>query len=104
MQVFESGKLKTINLEYSKRKDAFFGHDPAMIIPLVSEGEKLGVLGVWRRKQGIPMLRPQDRDLAFTVASNLAIDHSRRAGKRPVRQKGVEKVSSTRCLNKFNSR
>ena len=72
MQVFESGKLKTVNLEYSKRADQFFGHDTAMIIPLMSEGERLGVLGIWRRKQGSPMLRPQDRDLAFTVAGNLA--------------------------------
>lgn len=72
MQVFESGKLKTVNLEYSKRADPIFGHDPAMIIPLMSEGEKLGVLGLWKRKQGSPMLRPQDRELALTVAGNLA--------------------------------
>ena len=72
LQVFESGKLKTVNLEFSKRGDPFFGHDTAMIIPLMSEGEKLGVLGLWKRKQGSPMLRPQDRDLALTVAGNLA--------------------------------
>ncbi len=72
MQVFESGKLKTVNLEYSKRGDTFFGHDTAMIIPLMLEGEKLGVLGLWKRKPGSPMLRPQDRELALTVAGNLA--------------------------------
>lgn len=72
LQAFESGKLKTVNLEYSKRADAFFGHDKAMIIPLMSEGDKLGVLGLWKRHEGIPMLRPQDRDIALTVAGNLA--------------------------------
>ncbi len=72
IQVFESAKLKTINQEYSKRGDAVFGHDTAMIIPLMSEGERLGVLGLWKRKQGSPMLRPQDRELALTVAGNLA--------------------------------
>lgn len=72
LQVFENGKLKTVNIEYSKRGDPFFGHDTAMIIPLISEGEKLGVMGLWRRKQGSPMLRPQDRELALTVAGNLA--------------------------------
>lgn len=72
LQAFESGKLKTVNLEYSKKADAFFGHDTAMIIPLMSEGERLGVLGLWRRNQGSPSLRPQDRELALTVAGNLA--------------------------------
>ncbi|MBX9687042.1 MAG: GAF domain-containing protein, partial [Candidatus Obscuribacterales bacterium] len=72
MQVFESGKLKIINQEYSKRGDSVFAHDTAMIIPLMSEGEKLGVLGLWKRKHGSPMLRPQDRELALTVAGNLA--------------------------------
>ncbi|MBX9573744.1 MAG: diguanylate cyclase [Candidatus Obscuribacterales bacterium] len=72
LQAFESGKLKTVNLEYSKKADPFFGHDTAMIIPLMSEGERLGVLGLWRRNQGSPSLRPQDRELALTVAGNLA--------------------------------
>ena len=72
LQAFESGKLKTVNLEYSKKADAFFGHDTAMIIPLMSEGERLGVLGLWRRNIGSPSLRPQDRELALTVAGNLA--------------------------------
>lgn len=72
LQAFENGKLKTVNLEYSKRADPFFKHETAMIIPLMSEGERLGVLGLWRRNQGSPMLRPQDRELALTVAGNLA--------------------------------
>lgn len=72
LQAFESGKLKTVNLEYSKKADAFFGHDTAILIPLMTEGERLGVLGLWRRNQGSPSLRPQDRELALTVAGNLA--------------------------------
>ncbi|MBY0358178.1 MAG: diguanylate cyclase [Candidatus Obscuribacterales bacterium] len=72
VQVFESGKLKMINNEYSKRGDRFFGHDQALIIPLLSESEKLGVLGFWKRKEGSPALRLQDRDLALTVAGSLA--------------------------------
>lgn len=72
IQVFDSGKLKVVNLEYSKRGDRFFGHDPALIIPLLSEGDKLGVLGFWKRQENAAMLRPQDRELALTVAGNLA--------------------------------
>jgi diguanylate cyclase (GGDEF)-like protein len=89
VKVFESGKLNIINLEYSKRKDLFFGHDTAMIIPLMSEGEKLGVLGLWKRNQGIPMLRPQDRELAFTVAGNLASIIRAEQANAQVRQKGA---------------
>lgn len=72
IQVFDSGKLKVVNLEYSKRGDPFFKQDQAFIIPLLSEGDKLGVLALWKRKEGSPMLRPQDRDLALTVAGSLA--------------------------------
>lgn len=72
LQAFDSGKLKTVNTEFSKRADPFFQHDTAMIIPLMSEGEKLGVLGLWKRHEGSSMLRPQDREIALTVAGNLA--------------------------------
>jgi len=72
VQVFETPKLQLINLDFSKRKDAFFGHDTAMIIPLTSQGEKLGVLGLWRRKQESPRFRPRDKELALAVVPHLA--------------------------------
>lgn len=72
LQVFESGKLKIFNLEQTRRGDPFFGKTVVMLVPLMSEGERFGVLALWRRKDGAPILRPQDSDLAMTVASNLA--------------------------------
>lgn len=72
LQVFETGKLKVFNQEQTRRGDPFFGKQMVMLIPLMSEGERFGVLALWRRKEGAQALRPQDSDLAMTVASNLA--------------------------------
>lgn len=72
LQVYETGKIKVFNQEKSRRGDPFFGHNMAMVIPLMSEGERFGVLALWKRKEGAPALRLQDIDLAMTVASNLA--------------------------------
>ena len=72
VQVFESGRGKVVNAEYTRKGDPFFGHDTALIVPLLSEGERLGVLGLWERSPGTPPFRAQDRELALTIAGNLA--------------------------------
>jgi len=72
VQVYESGRVKPINVEYTRKGDPFFGHDTALVVPLLSEGERLGVLGLWERRPNQPQLRPQDNDLALTVAGQLA--------------------------------
>lgn len=72
VQVFESGRGKVVNAEYTRKGDPFFGHDTALIVPLLSEGERLGVLGLWERSPGTSAFRAQDRELALTIAGNLA--------------------------------
>jgi diguanylate cyclase (GGDEF)-like protein len=72
VQVFESGRGKVVNAEYTRKGDPFFGHDTALIVPLLSEGERLGVLGLCERSPGTPPFRAQDRELALTIAGNLA--------------------------------
>ncbi len=70
--VFESGRGRTINMEYSRKKDPFFGHDMALVLPLVSEGSRLGVIGLWQRQPSRPQFRPQDRELGLTIAGHLS--------------------------------
>ncbi len=70
--VYESGREKAINVEYSRKGDPFFGHDTAVIVPLVQEGERLGVMGLWERLPNKPTLWPSDRELARTVAVQLS--------------------------------
>jgi diguanylate cyclase (GGDEF)-like protein len=72
VSVFESGRGKVINAEYTRKGDPFFQHDTALIVPLISEGERLGVMGLWERHSGSPHFRAQDRELAITIAGNLA--------------------------------
>ncbi len=72
VSVFLSGHAKVINAEYTRKGDPFFRHDTALIIPLLSEGEGLGVLGLWEHRQDAAPFRFQDRDLALTIAGNLA--------------------------------
>jgi diguanylate cyclase (GGDEF)-like protein len=70
--VFESGRGKVINVEYSKKGDSFFGHDMALVLPLVSEGERLGVFVLWERKSDKMQFRLQDRELGLTIAGHLS--------------------------------
>jgi diguanylate cyclase (GGDEF)-like protein len=70
--VYESGKVKLVNVEYTRKGDSFFGHDTALIVPLISEGERLGVLALWQRPPKSAPFRAQDRELALTIAGNLA--------------------------------
>jgi diguanylate cyclase (GGDEF)-like protein len=72
LTAYESGKLKTVNAEYSRRGDPYFGHDTALVVPLISEGERLGVLGLWSRLPNRPALRPEDKDLVGNIAGQLA--------------------------------
>jgi diguanylate cyclase (GGDEF)-like protein len=70
--VFDSGHCKVINMEYSRKGDPFFGHDTALVLPLVAEGERLGVFGLWQRQSYKAQFRPQDRDLGLTIAGHLS--------------------------------
>lgn len=70
--VFESGRGKVVNMEYSRKGDPFFGHDMALVLPLVSEGHRMGVIGLWQRQPKRPQFRPQDRELGLTIAGHLS--------------------------------
>jgi diguanylate cyclase (GGDEF)-like protein len=70
--VFESGRGKEINMEYSRKSDSFFGHDMALILPLVSEAERLGVVGLWQRHSNKSPYRAEDRELGLTIAGHLS--------------------------------
>lgn len=70
--VFESGRGKIINAEFTRKGDPFFGHDMALVLPLVSEGERLGVIGLWQRLPSKPQFRPQDRELGLTISGHLS--------------------------------
>ena len=72
LNVFESGRGKVINMEYSRKGDSFFGHDMALVLPLVSEGERLGVVGLWQRQSNKNQFRAQDRELGLTIAGHLS--------------------------------
>ncbi|MDR3615150.1 MAG: diguanylate cyclase [Candidatus Obscuribacterales bacterium] len=72
VSVFESGRGKIVNVQYSRKGDSFFGHDVALVLPLVSEGERLGVIGLWQRLPNRPEFRPADRDLGLTIAGHLS--------------------------------
>ncbi len=70
--VFESARGKVVNMEYSRKGDPFFGHDMALVLPLISEGTRLGVIGLWQRQPKRPQFRPQDRELGLTIAGHLS--------------------------------
>ena len=70
--VFESGRNITVNAEFSRKADPYFGHDMALILPLISKGDRLGVIGLWQRLPNKPQFRPQDRDLGLTIAGHLS--------------------------------
>jgi diguanylate cyclase (GGDEF)-like protein len=70
--VFESGRVKIFNAEFTRKGDPFFKHETAIVLPLVSEGERLGVIGLWERMKNKPQFRAQDRDLGLTIAGHLS--------------------------------
>jgi diguanylate cyclase (GGDEF)-like protein len=70
--VFESGRGKIFNAEFTRKGDPFFKHETALVLPLVSEGERLGVIGLWERMKNKPQFRLQDRELGLTIAGHLS--------------------------------
>lgn len=75
VQVCEGkGKVRMINVEYTRKEDPYFGHDTALVVPLESEGDTLGVLGLWGRDdRKSRKFRPgDDPKLAQTICNNLA--------------------------------
>lgn len=71
--VYEVGRVRKINLEPTRKGDPFFKHDMALVVPLVSEGERLGVLGFWQRMPNQAELRQKDEDLVLNIAGQLAV-------------------------------
>ncbi|MCW5821531.1 MAG: diguanylate cyclase [Cyanobacteria bacterium TGS_CYA1] len=72
VEVFKSGRGKMINVEYSRKPDTFFKHDMALVLPLTSEGSRLGVIGLWQRQANKAEFRTQDRELGLTIAGHLS--------------------------------
>ncbi len=72
VSVFKSGHGKVINMEESRKSDAYFNHDTALILPLISEGERLGVIGLWQRQSKQTPFRAQDKELGLTIAGHLS--------------------------------
>lgn len=70
--VYDSGRARKINLEPTRKGDPFFRHDMALVVPLLAEGERLGVLGLWQRMPNKPELRQKDEDLVLNISSQLA--------------------------------
>jgi diguanylate cyclase (GGDEF)-like protein len=72
VEAYLSGTDRVINAEYTTKADPYFGHDTAIITPLNCENQRIGALGLWKLVSDHPGIRPQDRDLALTVATQLA--------------------------------
>jgi GAF domain-containing protein len=72
VSAFESGRVKVVNAEPTREGDSVFGHDLALILPLVSAGDRLGVFGLWQRLPGKTRFRAQDKELALTIAGCLS--------------------------------
>ena len=72
VSVFESGRGKVVNMEFSRKGDSFFGQDMALVLPLISEASRLGVIGLWQRQPKRPVFRAQDRELGLTIAGHLS--------------------------------
>jgi len=70
---YQASRGKLINVELPVKLDPFFGDDMAIILPLISNGERLGVIGLWQRLPNTPQYRPQDRELALTIAGHLSL-------------------------------
>jgi hypothetical protein len=72
--VYHSGRGATINVnaDSSGQSDQFFGRDLALLLPLISKGERLGVIGLWQRLPNKPQFRPQDRELGLMIAGHLS--------------------------------
>jgi diguanylate cyclase (GGDEF)-like protein len=74
VHVAETGKVRIINSEYTRKGDKLFGHEMALVVALESEGETLGVLGLWKQNEASRrQFRPvEDPKLLQTICNNLA--------------------------------
>lgn len=74
VQVCSTRKPRTISFELTGKRDSFFEQETALVVPLESEGETMGVVGFWKHAATGPRrFRPGDEPkLAQTVCNNLA--------------------------------
>jgi hypothetical protein len=72
VDVFRSGKVKVINAHFTRKRDSAFGHDTALLAPLISEDISIGVLGLWQRESNKPALMVEFSELALTIGTLLA--------------------------------
>jgi len=70
--VYQTGREKSFNPIYARKPDAYFGKDFALVVPLVSESEKVGVLALWKRAADAPAFKPKEQQLAKVVSGQLA--------------------------------
>ena len=69
---FKSGHGQVLNATAASNDDGFFRHDMALVLPLVSQGEHLGVAAWWERRGNKPQFALSDKELGTTVATTLA--------------------------------
>jgi hypothetical protein len=67
--VFESGRGKIVNAEFTRKEDSFFKHDMALLLPLTSQRERLGVIAWWQRLPNKPQFVPRDKELGLTIST-----------------------------------
>jgi hypothetical protein len=70
--VFSSGRVRVINAEFTRKGDSFFLHETALLLPLISRGECLGVIAWWGRLRNSAQFRPSDRALGMIIATSIA--------------------------------
>lgn len=69
---FKGGRGRVINSEYTRKGDPFFGHETALLVPLSSLGQAVGVAAWWQRRTTSSQLRPEDIKLAVNIGTYLA--------------------------------
>ncbi len=69
VEVFLSGQQKLINEEYNRKPHPTFRDQMALVLPLVSEGTRLGVIGLWKRAENRHDLH---KELGITIAGHLS--------------------------------
>lgn len=73
VSVFNSGDVRFISYSQFYKRDPIFGVETALLVPVISEGQKLGVLSVWKKLPGAKKeIQIADRDIAQTIASQLS--------------------------------
>ncbi len=73
MHVFRSGRGRVFNVEFTRKGDEFFGHETAMIFPLIARRKCFGVIAWWGlRDDASSRLRTSERTFAQAVSSIIA--------------------------------